>query len=268
MKKMVLFLMSALMCVAFFSGCAGNTDDYEYVKSKGELIIGITYFEPMNYFDDNNKLIGFDTEFAEAVCKALGVTPKFQEIDWDIKESELNSKAIDCIWNGFTVTEERRQNVDFSMSYLKNKQCIVIRKADEATYTSLQSLTSAKFGAESESAGQFAIKGNNTLKDVDFTGLGSQQDVLLELKAMTIDAGVIDYIMAKTLIRENSSFSDLMILEDIDISDEEEYAIGFRKNSSLTGRVNEIILQLAAEGKIAEIAAKYNLTDLLVDELK
>jgi len=92
--------------------------------------------------------------------------------------------------------------------------------------------------------------------------------VLLELKAMTIDAGVIDYIMAKTLIRENSSFSDLMILEDIDISDEEEYAIGFRKNSSLTGRVNEIILQLAAEGKIAEIAAKYNLTDLLVDELK
>lgn len=222
----------------------------------------------MNYFDDNNKLIGFDTEFAEAVCKALGVTPKFQEIDWDIKESELNSKAIDCIWNGFTVTEERSQNIDFTMSYLKNKQCIVIRKSDMAIYTSLEALASADFGAESESAGQYAIKGNDILKNVNFAGLGSQLDVLLGLNSLTIDAGVIDYTMAKTKIRENSSFSDLMILEDIELSEEEEYAIGFRKNSSLTERVNEIIQQLATEGKIAEIAAKYNLTDLLVDELK
>ncbi|NLK39675.1 MAG: transporter substrate-binding domain-containing protein [Clostridiales bacterium] len=266
MKKLMLFLMAALMCTFAFAGCA-EKDDYEYIKKRGKLIIGITYFEPMNYKDDQEKLIGFDTEFAEAVCEALGVQAEFQVIDWSKKEFELNSKAIDCIWNGFTVTEERRQNVDFTVSYLKNKQCIVIRKSDAETYTSLQALAAAKFGAENESAGESAIKGNDTLKNVNFTGVESQKKVLLELKSLTIDAGVIDYTMAKASIREDSDYSGLMIL-DLELSEEEEYAIGFRKGSNLDEKVNEIIEQLVANGTIAQIAEKYNLTDLLTDALK
>ena len=101
--------------------------DLQYVKDKGELVIGITIFAPMNYYDDSEKLIGFETEFAEAVCEKLGVEAKFVEINWDSKEMELNSKSIDCIWNGMTITEERLENMSISVPYMQNKQVMVAK---------------------------------------------------------------------------------------------------------------------------------------------
>ena len=102
-----------------------NEGDLQYIKDKGELIVGITLFAPMNYHDDSDKLIGFETEFAEAVCEKLGVKAKFVEINWDAKEIELNAKNIDCIWNGMTITEERLQNMSISVPYMQNKQVMV-----------------------------------------------------------------------------------------------------------------------------------------------
>ncbi len=98
--------------------------DLEYVKNKGELIVGITYFAPMNYEKDG-ELIGFETEFAKAVCEKLGVEAKFVEINWDAKEIELNAKNIDCIWNGMTITDERLENMSISVPYMQNKQVMV-----------------------------------------------------------------------------------------------------------------------------------------------
>ncbi len=101
--------------------------DWKYIKDKGELIIGITYFAPMNYENEDGELVGFETEFAKAVCKILGVKPKFQEINWDSKETELASKNIDCIWNGMTITEERQENMSISIPYMQNKQVKVVK---------------------------------------------------------------------------------------------------------------------------------------------
>ncbi len=99
--------------------------DLAYIKDKGELTIGITLFAPMNYEDDNKELIGFETEFAEAVCAKLGVDANFVEINWNSKEIELNSKNIDCIWNGMTITDERLENMSISVPYMENKQVMV-----------------------------------------------------------------------------------------------------------------------------------------------
>jgi len=99
--------------------------DLAYIKDKGELIIGITLFAPMNYEDENQELIGFETEFAEAVCEKLGVEASFVEINWNSKEIELNSKNIDCIWNGMTITDERVANMSISVPYMQNKQVMV-----------------------------------------------------------------------------------------------------------------------------------------------
>ncbi|MBO5364454.1 MAG: transporter substrate-binding domain-containing protein [Clostridia bacterium] len=99
--------------------------DLAAIKEKGELVIGITLFAPMNYYDENEELIGFETEFATAVCEKLGVAPKFTEINWDTKEIELNAKSIDCIWNGMTITEERAENMSISVPYMANKQVMV-----------------------------------------------------------------------------------------------------------------------------------------------
>ena len=148
MKRIVSFFL-ALCCVLSLAACAAESgkdpadttaselsddttaaaSDLDYIKAKGEMIIGYTEFAPMNYKDDNGELIGFETEFAKAVCEKIGVTPVFQEINWDAKEVELSSKNIDCIWNGMTITEERAENMQISIPYMENKQAVVV-KAD------------------------------------------------------------------------------------------------------------------------------------------
>ncbi len=107
---------------------AEKDSDWEYIKNKGELIIGITYFAPMNYEDENGELIGFETEFAKAVCEALGIKAKFQEINWSAKETELAAKNIDCIWNGMTITDERAENMSITIPYMQNKQVMIVKK--------------------------------------------------------------------------------------------------------------------------------------------
>ena len=102
--------------------------DWEYIKNKGELVIGITYFAPMNYENEEGELVGFETEFAKAVCEELRIKAKFQEISWAAKETELSAKNIDCIWNGMTITEERLENMSISIPYMQNKQVKVVKK--------------------------------------------------------------------------------------------------------------------------------------------
>ncbi len=107
---------------------AETDSDWKYIKDKGELIIGITIFNPMNYKDESGKLVGFETEFAEAVCAELGIKAKFQEINWDAKETELAAKNIDCIWNGMTINEERKANMSITIPYMNNKQVMVVKE--------------------------------------------------------------------------------------------------------------------------------------------
>lgn len=132
-------------------------DDWKYIQEKGELIIGITEYKPMNYYDENGNLVGFDTEFAEAVCAYLNITPKFTVINWDTKEIELEAKNLDCIWNGMTVDEDRMEQMDFSGSYMYNKQIVVINSKNAEKYTDARTLKGASLVAEKGSAGEKAI---------------------------------------------------------------------------------------------------------------
>ena len=102
--------------------------DWAYILAKGELIVGITYFAPMNYKNDAGELVGFETEFAKAVCEYLGINVKFQEISWSAKETELAAKNIDCIWNGMTITDERAANMSITIPYMANKQVMVVKE--------------------------------------------------------------------------------------------------------------------------------------------
>ncbi len=106
-----------------------DESDWEYIQKKGTLVVGITLFAPMNYNDENGELTGFETEFAKAVAAKLGVEVEFVVIDWDSKETELNAKNIDCIWNGMTINEERLETMEITIPYMENKQVVVV-KAD------------------------------------------------------------------------------------------------------------------------------------------
>lgn len=257
MKKILSVVMTALMAGLLLVGCGKNATDWEYIKGKNEMVIGITLYEPMNYYDESGKLIGFDTEFAEAVSEITGVPVKFQEIEWDQKEVELKSKAIDCIWNGLTVTEERKENMAFSTSYVVNEQVVVINKANADKFTSLADMDNVSVCAESGSAGESAIEADEHLSKGKYLGVSAQKDCLLEVKAGTCDAAVLDMTLAKAVINDDTDYSDLMILDGASLLSE-EYAIGFRLEDVETVKtVNDAIAQLVANGKLAELGEKY-----------
>lgn len=273
MKRLTAILLALLFTIAVV-GCGkpaaapaetaaapAADSDWAYVQQKGKLIVGITEYEPMNYYDTDGTLIGFDTEFTKAVCAKLGVEPEFVVIDWDSKELELKNKNIDCIWNGLTVTEERKANMDFSTSYLKNQQVVVIRAADKDKYTAAEDFDGLTVVAEGGSAGAAAIAAG--MPNAAYTEMGAQADALLEVKSGTAEAAVIDLTMAKAMTGAGTDYADLMIVDSIDMMDE-EYAIGFRVGSDITAKVNEIIAQLTADNTLKTLAEKYDLTDLLI----
>ena len=239
-----------------------DTADWDDIAKDGKMVIGITYFDPMNYEDENGELTGFETEFTKAVCEKLGVEPVFQKIDWDTKEVELNGKTIDCIWNGMTITDERKENMDISDPYMENKQVMVVKAENAEKYASAENWKDATVVAEKKSAGEDVAK--ETFTESNYVPVDSQAKTLLEVKSGTADIAIIDYVMSIGSLGEGSDYSDLVVVEGQEFAPE-QYGIAFRKNSPATlEKVNNAIQELANEGKLEEIAKKYHLEDLLM----
>ena len=277
MKKILALILAMVMLVACFASCgnaadntASNDDaakdsDLAYIQDKGTLIVGITDFEPMDYKEDgSDEWTGFDAELARLVGKELGVTVEFQEINWKMKETELSSKTIDCIWNGLTWDEERAENMSLTDYYMLNRQVLVVATKNADKYTSVDSLAGANVAAESGSAGESVI--TESLTNSTYIEKDAQIDVLTELIMGTVDAGVIDYVMANYLInKEGSSFAGLTIVENALTTQDEYYSIAFRKGSDVTAKVNAILKDLKADGTVDTLAKKYGLVDAIVD---
>ena len=270
MKKIISLLCTASLAVTAFAGCAGNSEntDWDYIAKNKSMTIGITYFEPMNYMDDNGKLTGFETEFAEAVCEKLGVEAKFQKIDWESKEVELNAKTIDCIWNGMTITDERKANMDISVPYMENKQVMVVKEENADKFKDAASLKDATVVAEKQSAGESVAKEDEFFSSATYVSVDSQAKALMEVKSGTADVAIIDYVMSIGSIGEGTDYADLDVVDDKDFA-EEQYGIAFRKNSPETvEKVNSAIQELANDGTLETIAKKYKLDELLLVEAK
>ncbi len=252
------------------AGTSGSTSgdasgaDWDYIKDKGELVVGITYNMPMNYKDEQGELTGFETEFTNAVCEKLGVKAKFQVIEWNKKEIELKSKNIDVIWNGLTVNEDRKKEMLFSTSYMKNKQVTVVKAENKDQYPDTASMGALTIAFEAGSAGEDIVTGDTALANCKQVKSEAQKDALLEVKSGTADACIVDYTLAKAFTKEGSDYADLAVLENITNSDE-EYAIGARlEDTTVIAKINAAMDELANEGKLAEIAKKYDLADALL----
>lgn len=240
-----------------------STAPVETEGTAGTLKIGYTLFEPMNYFDENGEFVGFETEFAQAVCEKLGKEAEFVEINWDAKIMELDSQNIDCIWNGMTITPELEEALSISDPYIKNYQVVVIRAADLEKYTTTESLAGAKLEAEAGSAGEAAIQDDEFLSQAQYTSVVKQTDALLEVKTGAADAAVMDYVLANALVGQGD-YSDLAVIPELELS-VEEYGVGFRKaDTELTEQVNEAMQELIDEGTLGALADKYGLTDQLL----
>ena len=254
MKKIIALIM--VVCMLFcFAGCGGVEKKTEAEK-KETIVVGYTIYKPMNYLDENGDLIGYDTELAKAVFEKLGYSVIFKEIQWENKYTDLNSGTIDCIWNGFTCNTAdddgvlRSEKVDFSYNYMENRQVIVVKK--DSGITDAAGLKGKIGLAESGSAGETYAK---SFEGVVFKGAVKQTDTLLEVNSSTADFAVVDAQLAKSYVGKGD-YANLAIIESLS-SDVEYYAIGFKKDSKLTSKVNDQLVKLAKDGTITKLAKKY-----------
>ncbi len=256
MKKILSVMLAVLMLATslmIFSSCEDDT-----------LTCGVTIFENMNEKDADGNWTGFETEFAQEVGKILGMKVEFQEIDWTQKYNELNSGAIDCIWNGFTANSsddgiKRSDLVDFSYGYMLNQQCIVVKAENVANYKTSADLAGKKACVEGGSAGAAYAE---TVTDKDkIASATAQIGAFPEVKSGAVDFIVVDILLAQNLCGKGD-YADLAIVEDI-VLESEIYAIGFKKGSKLTAKVNVAIKQLEENGKLKELAEKYGFENVL-----
>lgn len=260
MKKLMALLMAVslvLGALTTFTGCAEKDD-----KDDDVLTCGVTIVPGLNEKDADGNWTGFETEFAQEVGKILGMEVKFQEIDWSLKYNELNTGAIDCIWNGFTANSsddgiKRSDLVDFSYGYMLNQQCVVVKASKLSEYNSEADLKGKSACVEGGSAG--AAYAESVTDKV--TSTTAQIKTFTEIKSGASDFAVVDIVLARNVCGKGN-YSDLAIVESIEL-ESEIYAIGFKKGSDLKDKVNEAILKLEANGKLAELAEKYGFENVL-----
>ena len=281
MKKIIAMLLVLLLTLSCFTACgsaptadeAGSNDatsdvvaddtqtaedggsDLAFVQNNGKLVVGITDYAPMDYKDENGEWTGFDAEFARLFAEELGVECEFFVLaDWGKKIFELDSKNIDCVWNGMTITEEILLTSSVSDPYVVNAQVVVMKSDVVGNYTDVESMKDLTFAVESGSAGETCLNDAGLVK---YVAVQDQGAAVMEVAAGTSDACVIDITMANAMTGEGTSYADLTYSVALT---EEEYGVSFRKGSDLTAKFNEFMAELKADGTLQELAAKYELT--------
>ena len=260
MKKYIVTLLLLVAMAFVVTGCGQDTtttekNSLEKVQEKGEFILGLDdSFPPMGYRDDKGEVVGFDIDLAKEVTKRLELELKIQPISWDAKEQELNTGNIDAIWNGLTITEERKKNILFSKPYLSNRQVLVVM--NDSDFKTLADLEGKKLGLQAGSSAVDALAAKEDFKSTltDVIEFDDYTTALMDLQKGGIDVLLMDEIVADYRITTDDK--GYKILEESLSS--EEYGIGFRiDDKELMEKVQETLDAMAADGKLAEISNKW-----------
>ncbi len=271
MKRFVTISLAALAILSLgLTSCSkavkndgsGKDTSLETIKAKGKLVLGLDdAFPPMGYRNENNEIVGYDIDLAKEVAKRLGVELILQPIDWNAKEQELNTGKIDCIWNGFTITEERAKNMAFTKPYLKNAQVLVVKKS--APYQTLADLKGKAVGLQAGSSAEEALNGaaefKTSLKNV--VEFKDNLTALMDLEVGGVDAVIMDLIVANDNIKRAGK--DYRILAES--LSAEDYGVGFRKNDlALRDAVQSTLEAMAKDGTLADITTRWFGSDISV----
>ncbi len=258
-KRLVSVVVSLIASLILFAGCAKEKPagdvSLQKVLEKKTLVLGLDdAFPPMGFRNENNEIVGFDIDVAREVCKRLGVELVPQPIDWNAKEQELNTGKIDCIWNGFTITPARQEQLDFTEPYVGNAQVLVVRA--DVPIAKLSELAGKQVGLQAGSSAadalEAAVEFKATLaKVVEFK---DNLTALMDLDARGVDAVVMDLLVANdNIARSGKAYR---ILEERLAP--EEYGVGFRKGDrALRDAVQAQLSAMAKDGSLAEIATRW-----------
>jgi polar amino acid transport system substrate-binding protein len=254
MKKGFLTILLAVMMILGMTACTSTVNGGKFTLGFDEN------FPPMGFKDADSSFKGFDIDVAKEVCKRLGVELKLQPIDWNSKELELDNKNIDAIWNGFSVTEERKTKVLFSNPYMKNRQVLVVKS--DSTVKTMADLAGKNVGVQAESSAVDALEAAAAFKaSVKVVTLDDNMTALMDLENGGLDAVLMDEIVADYNITQKGA--KFKLLDDTLAG--EEYAIGFRKaDTALCNKVNETLSAMAKDGTMAKISTTWFGKDITI----
>ena len=229
-------------------------DSLSRILNKNTFILGLDdSFPPMGFRNENNEIVGFDIDVAKEVCKRLNVELVIQPISWNAKEQELNSGNIDCIWNGMSITEERKQAMLLSDSYMKNRMVFITKQ--DSNLKTLEDLKNKKVGVQSGSSAEQILEESETYKTLNQTvAYADNITAFMDLETNQIDAVFVDEVLANYYIATNNKNYN-QIEQALE---EEQYAIGFRKqDNELCNKVNEILKEIKEDGTLEAISKKW-----------
>ena len=271
MKKLTIVAIIATLGTSLVA-CAGTTQNKSSetkatgsTLDKDELVVGLDdTFVPMGFKDESGNLVGFDVELAEAVGKKLNKKIKFQPIDWSMKETELADGNIDLIWNGYSITDERKQKVEFSKPYLNNTQ-VIVTLAD-SNIKSKADLAGKRVGAQTGSTAVDAVAADgDIIKSFDGGNLVTFEDnnaALMDLEAKRLDAIVVDEILARYYMKARGSEKYKILDENFG---KEQYGVGIRKgDTKFVDAFNKALDEVIADGTAGEISKKWFEEDIVL----
>lgn len=270
MKKSVftrfLAAAAALSMIAVSAGCGKENssesskedNSLQEVLDSGKFVLGLdATFKPMGYTDENDEIVGFDIDVAEEVCERMGVDLVKQPINWDTKEEDLDAGRIDCIWNGMSVNPSRAEAMNLSDPYMKNAMVFVVPADSDAK--EMSDLADAAIGVQNGSTAQTILEGSEIGSSCSIQAMATNIEALQQMEFGFVDAVFLDSVVAEYEI--NSSGKDYVILPDG--LEEEEYAIGFRKNDQkLRDEVQKILGEMKADGTLGEISTDWFGSDI------
>lgn len=248
MRRKGVWVLLTVMIIAVIAGCSGSG------KDDNKLVIGIDdKFAPMGFRDENNEIVGFDIDYAKAAAEKMGKEVTFQPIDWSAKESELNSGRIDMIWNGYTITDERKEKVLFTRPYLENSQVVVVLA--DSPLAKLADLAGKELGLQSLSSAADALDASPIKAEV--AGVSEFPDnvlALTDLKSGRLDGVVIDEVVARYYMSIEQNTYKLL---DESLAPE-QYGVGIKKdNQALLDELQKALDELSSDGTAAEISTKW-----------
>jgi polar amino acid transport system substrate-binding protein len=248
-KRLAIMILILTSVFAIVTGCSKSSG-----KEENTLVIGIDdKFAPMGFRDADNNIVGFDIDYAKGAAEEMGTEVKFQPIDWKTKEAELSSGRIDLIWNGYTITDDRKEKVLFTKPYLKNAQVLVT--LSDSKLTKLDDLEGKVVGLQSLSSASDALDASpvkEKLKTV--TEFADNVQALTDLKSGRLDAVVIDEVVINYyMTKEEGTFKVL----DESLAPE-EYGIGVKKgNEELLEKLQKALDEMNEDGTAASISKQW-----------
>jgi polar amino acid transport system substrate-binding protein len=249
-KRFVTMMLIVAAALVIFTGCSNSASK----KEEDKLVIGIDdKFAPMGFRDEDNNIVGFDIDYAKAAAEKMGTEVTFQPIDWKTKEAELSSGRIDLIWNGYTITDERKEKVLFTKPYLKNAQ-VIVTLAD-SQLTKLDDLEGKVVGLQSLSSASDALNASPVKEKIKtVTEFADNVQALTDLKNGRLDAVVIDEIVINYyMTQEKETFKVL----DESLAPE-EYGIGVKKgNEELLEKLQKALDEMNEDDTAASISEKW-----------